>query len=41
MSWAFNSWNNEITWKHQKEITKDQNGENVPYLEVEEVALIH
>ena len=40
MSWTFNVWNNEITWKYLKKVTKDEIGENVPHLEITEVVLI-
>ena len=41
LCWTFNAWNNEITWKHQSKITKDENGENLPHLEITEVVLVH
>ena len=31
----------EIAWKHENKITKDINGENVPYLEITEVILVY
>ena len=40
-SWTFNTWKNEIAWKHWKKITKDKNGENVPHLEITKVVLVH
>ena len=40
LSWTFNSWNNESKSTKSK-IKKDKNGENIPYLEITEVVLIH
>ena len=34
---TLNSSNNEITWSTKSKIIKDENGENVPYLEITEV----
>ena len=41
MSRTFISWNNEIIGSTKSKITKDKNGENVPYLEITEIVLIH
>ena len=38
LSWAFNTWNNEITWKHWKSILKIL---EIPHLEITEVLLVH
>ena len=37
LSWTFNKWTDEITWKHWKNITKNKNSENTPNLEITEV----
>ena len=37
----FNSWNDETTWSIKNKITNDKNGENVLYLEINKVVLVH
>ena len=41
LSWTFNVRNNEIIGNTKSKITKDENGENVPNLEIPEVILVH
>ena len=41
MGLAMNTWDNEITWKHQNKITKDKSGKNLPHLEITKVVLVH
>ena len=47
MSWIFNTWNNEIinnnkiTIVNNNKKTKDKNRDNLPYLEITEVLLVH
>ena len=37
LSWAFNAWNNEISWSTKSKINDDKNRENVAHLELTEV----
>ena len=37
----FNSWNDETTWSIKNKITNYKNGENVLYLEINKVVLVH
>ena len=41
LSWAFNAWNDENTWKHWKKKNKDKNCENFSDLEITDVVLVH
>ena len=41
LSRTFNVWNHEITWGTNNILTKDENGKNVPHLEITEVVLMH
>ena len=43
LSGTFNTWNDKITkiGKTKNKTTKDENGENVPHLEISDVVLIH
>ena len=41
LSWAFNTWNNEVAWKHWNKITKSKNGENIFHLRITEAVLVH
>ena len=43
LSQTFNSWNNEmkLLGSTKSKITKNENGENVPQLEITEVVLVH
>ena len=41
LSWAFNTWNNEVAWKHWNKITKSKNGENISHIQITEAALVH
>ena len=42
LSWAFNAWNDENTWKHwKKKKNKDKNSENFSDLEITDVVLVH
>ena len=42
LSWAFNAWNDENTWKHwKKKKNKDKNCENFSDLEITDVVLVH
>ena len=37
---TFNTWNNKLFGNTKRKITKDKNSENVPHLEITEVALV-
>ena len=41
LSQTFNAWNNEITWSNKSKITKDENGKDMPHLDITEVILVH
>ena len=41
LSWTFNSLTMKILGSTKSKITKDKNGENVPYLQITETELIH
>ena len=40
LSRTFNTWNNKLFGNTKRKITKDKNSENVPHLEITEVALV-
>ena len=41
LSQTLNAWNNEITWSNKSKITKDENGKDMPHLDITEVILVH
>ena len=41
LSQTFNAWNNETTWSNKSKIIKDENGKDMPHLDITEVILVH